>query len=263
MINTALIYLALQSLPTHPPRDFTPLLQSSAIVINTDIGKTTAKGENVHAQFKQATNTSRGWLGVIVQDAQQELAEYFPKGKLHGALIAKIFPDSPAKKAGLKVGDIIINFDNYVVNNSSALPAIVAMQAIGAVAPITVIRHGKKLNFTVKISKSPFTNNNTEKPTGNIDAPKNILNILVEDLSDQQHQTLGTDISGVMIKNIAYGPAQQAGIRKGDIILSMNNTDIENAEQFMQLLKRLPKEKYFPILLQRGGHSMFLPVRLH
>ena len=218
---------------------------------------------NVYTQLRESGRVARGWLGVLIQDVTRELAESFNMDKPHGALVAKVLPDSPAAEAGIKVGDIIVEYDGTGIAFSSDLPPLVGNSKINTSSPLQVIRAGKRKTLKVLIAELPEDNKlararNPETPA----APANEMNVTVRELTEQQRKQLALPEGGVIVENVMEGPGSAAGIRKGDVILMMNNEDVSDVEQFEELLGDLPGDRSIPILIQRRGAPTFLAFKL-
>ena len=219
--------------------------------------------KNVYQQLKEQGHVSRGWLGVLIQDVTRELAESFAMKKPHGALVAKVLSDSPAEKAGFKVGDVIVSFNGDKIDVSSDLPPMVGSTKVGKNVPVKVIRHGKPVNLEVKIAELPIDENAKLSSTRKNGSKKqNPLHVLVENLTEEQRKELEIKDHGVIVSQISPGPAYKAGVRNGDIVLLINNIKIKNAKHFDELVNQLPKDKSVPILIQRRGGPIFLALRL-
>lgn len=219
---------------------------------------------SVYHQLKEEGHVSRGWLGVLIQDVTKELAESFGMSKPHGALVAKVLPDSPAAQAGIEVGDIIVEYDGNEVSFSSDLPPMVGGTTIGNNVPVDIIRRGKMKTIKIKISKLPEDEQLAKARVGGQDGgtSSNPLNISVVNLDDDQRKELGVEKGGVMVQNIDEGPARKAGMRNGDVIVLLNNTKVKDVKHFDELVKGLPDGKSIPILIQRQGNPIFLAFRL-
>ena len=218
---------------------------------------------NVYEQLKEHGRVSRGWLGVLIQDVTRELAESFGMKRPHGALVAKILPDSPAEKAGFEVGDIVVKYDGKEISFSSDLPPLVGNSKIGKSVPVEIIRKGKSKTLNVMISELPADDEIVIASSGKGGTSKsNALNITVKDLTDTQKQELQIEDHGVLVESVSEGPAQKAGVRNGDIILLINNIKIKDAQHFEGLVNDLPKEKSIPILIQRRGGPIFIALKL-
>ena len=218
---------------------------------------------NVYKQLRATGHVSRGWLGVLIQDVTKELAESFGMDRPHGALVAKVLPDSPAAKAGLEVGDVVVAYDGNDVETSSDLPPMVGSTTVGSKVPLDIIRRGKKLTLTIQIAKLP-EQQQVASEGGGTQGPgaSNPLNVEVRDLTDEERSKMDLKDQGVRVEQVFSGPGQDSGIRKGDVILQLNNTKIKDARQFEELADKLPKDKSIPILVQRSGNPIFLAFKL-
>ena len=180
--------------------------------------------ENVYLQLKEKGRVSRGWLGVLIQDVTRELAESFDMDHPHGALIAKVIPDGPAEQGGIEVGDIIVKFNGKKVTFSSDLPPLVGSTSIGSTVRVDIIRRSKSKIIEVEILELPTDNEVAAKNSGEKSKlQKNPLNIVAKDLTDKQKQDIDIYDHGIMVEQISVGPAQKSGIRRGDIILLLDN----------------------------------------
>ncbi len=219
--------------------------------------------ENVYKQLRENGRVARGWLGVLIQDVTRELAESFDMDHPHGALIAKVLPDGPAEKAGIEVGDIVVNFNGKNVSYSSDLPPLVGSTSIDSVVPVKIIRRSKHKTIQVKISELPTDDEVIARNAKNqSSSDDNSLNIITKDLTKDQKKELAIDDHGILVEKIGPGPAQEAGIRQGDVILLINNIKITDASHFNKIMKDLPKGRSIPILIQRRGGPIFLALKI-
>lgn len=216
---------------------------------------------NIVDQLKGGGHVERGWLGVLIQDVTRELAESFGMDKPRGALVAKVLPDSPAEKSGFQVGDIVIKFDGKKIVRSSNLPPVVGMSPVGKDVDVEILREGKLKTLKVELGELPDDDGKLASA-----APKtsedNRLNVVVTDLTDEMRKKLEIKENGVIVKSVSTGPARKAGVRRGDVILMINNTDVSNATQFKELVEGLPAGKSVPLLVQRRGGPVFLALKL-
>ena len=219
---------------------------------------------DVVQQLKTKGKVSRGWLGILIQDVNRELAESFGMKQPRGAVVLRVLPDSPAAKAGFKVGDVVVEFNGKKIYRSSDLPLAVGQADVGSKSKVAVIREGKSKTLTVTIAELPSEDQLAEqRPTaepGKAQADK--LGLRVESLTPEQRQQKELDKRGVLVREVEAGPARSAGIRPGDILLMINNQDVTDAEQFAKLVKGLPAGKSVPVLIQRGDAPVFLPLKI-
>ncbi|MFO1432336.1 MAG: DegQ family serine endoprotease [Candidatus Competibacteraceae bacterium] len=202
-------------------------------------------------QLKSRGKVTRGWLGVLIQEVTPDLAQSFGLEKPRGALVGQVLADGPAQQAGVKVGDIITAFNNQTVLNSSDLPPLVGRTRPGSTATLNLIRDGKEQTLTVKIQELP--DNIQEQAAAAKPGLGNRLKLRVSNQPDGK---------GVKVEEVGEGPAARAGVQPGDVILNLNNQDITDARQFEALIKDLPADKPFPVLIQRGGNPLFLAMIL-
>ena len=220
--------------------------------------------QNVYKQILDKGQVTRGWLGVLIQDVTRELAESFDMKKPQGALISKVLPESPALKAGIEVGDIVIRFNGKEVSFSSDLPPMVGATAVGKKVPVDILRRGKEKRLTLTIEALPSEGKIASSQTTkqNTDKVSNKLGISVEDLTDDQREEIDIDDHGVLVSQVSAGPAQKAGIRQGDVLLLINNTKVKDTAHFSKLVEKLEADKSIPVLVQRRGGPIFLAIKL-
>ena len=213
-------------------------------------------------QLKTSGHVSRGWLGVQIQDVTRELAESFGMKKPQGALVSKVLPKSPAEAAGLQIGDIITECNKQEIISSATLPPLVGNAKIGETAALTLIRQGQSKEVQVKIGVLP----EEDEPVAS--APEvggkevNRLGVSVSSLTAEQREQLEVKQNGLLVQDVKPGPALDAGIRRGDVILRIQDQVIKDVKQFNDVVKGLPKGKSIAMLVQRRGGSQFLALKL-
>jgi serine protease Do len=216
---------------------------------------------NVVEQIKAKGSVSRGWLGVQIQDITRELAESFGMDRPYGALVAKVVENSPAEKAGLKIGDVIVEFDGYEIATSGSLPPVVGITAIDETVKVKVFRGGKKISINVVVGL--LSNGKTELALKS--EPKKQLNRLglaVTELTDAQRNRLEIAKDGVIVTETQKGVAQDAGIQAGDVILRIQNNVVRGVTDFDKIVKKLPTGQSIAVLIQRRGSPVFLALKL-
>lgn len=217
---------------------------------------------DVAEQLKKSGHVSRGWLGVVIQEVNKELAESFGLKKAAGALVAQVLPASPAEQAGLKSGDIITRFNRKNIELSSDLPHQVGRMKPGEQAHLTIMRDGKKKLLKVKIGSAPSSDDSElaeryQNKRSQLHSPR--LGLVVTDLPQklQNNQT-----RGVYIKEVKQGPAAFAGLIQGDIITIINGSLIHNVQEFKKVVAKLPTNRSIPVRVLRRGTAMFFPLKL-
>jgi len=219
---------------------------------------------DVYEQLRDKGSVTRGWLGVLIQDVTAELAESFAMSKPRGALVSKVLDDSPAGKGGIETGDIITKFNGKTVEQSSDLPPIVGGTRVGDKIAVEVIRGGKQQQLSIEIGALPDSDENiaigpSAQPKSAVDKK---LGLAVADPTKEQRSQLQVDSEGVLVTDIEDGPAYSAGLRKGDVILQLNNQVVKNAAQFKEIVSALELGKTVPVLVQRGGNPHFLAMKI-
>ncbi|MBS1221181.1 MAG: protease Do, partial [Proteobacteria bacterium] len=216
---------------------------------------------DVVAQLKADGRVTRGWMGVSLQEVTQDLARSFNLEQPRGALVADVSADGPAARAGLKAGDVIVAYAGKPVNDSADLPPLVGSTKPGASKPLTVIRDGQEREITVTLGQLPDKNKDKDELAlnGSPDDGSPRLNVAVADVPAGQR---GQDEGGVRVQQVGPGPAAEAGVQPGDLLVSLNNQKIRDAAHLRQLVKELPRGKRFPLLVKRDQGALYLAVEI-
>lgn len=212
-------------------------------------------------QLKDQGYVSRGWLGVLIQEVSKDLAESFGLKKPHGALVAQVVEDSPAEDAGLKVGDVIIEYEGEEIDLSSELPHLVGRTKVGHKAKLLVMRDGEKKTLKVKIGELPTSEQEAVEPAKRTVEKTNRLGIQVQELDDKTLKSLNLR-GGVKVVAVNKGAASNAGIRQGDIIAKLNNQSFESLDDFEELVEDLPEGRAVPALIIRQGNPSFIVLKI-
>lgn len=215
---------------------------------------------DVSNQLKSGGKVSRGWLGVVIQEVNKDLAESFGLEKPAGALVAQVLEDGPAAKGGLQVGDVILSMNGQPIVMSADLPHLVGALKAGSKASLEVVRDGKRKTLDLTVGAIPDEGKEMDSPSG-AERSSNRLGVSVADLSDEQKKT--NDIKGgVIIKDVQDGPAALIGLRPGDVITHLNNQAISDAKQFTEIAKALPKNRSVSMRVLRQGRASFITFKL-
>ncbi|MDT4291253.1 DegQ family serine endoprotease [Methylomonas sp. MO1] len=218
---------------------------------------------NVVDQIKSKGKVSRGWLGVQIQDVTRQLAESFGMDRPHGALVSKVIPGGPAEKAGIQIGDIIVEFNGQIIETSGELPPRVGMTPIDEKAKVKIIRQGDKQDLSVKIGLLPAQPSSLANgPAATPEVAVNRLGLAVADLTAEQRQQSQVEKNGVIVQKVNKGIAMDAGIQPGDIILRIQNNVVRDAAEFNSIVAKLPVEKSIALLVQRNGSPVFLAFKI-
>lgn len=209
-------------------------------------------------QLKDKGFVERGWLGVLIQPVTRDLAENFDLDRPIGALVAQVSPDSPAERAGLQPGDVILSFNGAEVEESPQLPAMVSALSPGTEVELEVLRDGKRKQIDLTIGTLEEERVASRGPIKRQSADR--LDLRVADLSADEREQLGVDEGGVVVTDAGSGPAARAGIRPGDVILQVNRKAVEDADGFKSLVDDLDDDDSALLLVKRGEGALFLVV---
>ncbi len=214
-------------------------------------------------QLRASGRVIRGRIGVQIGPVTKEVAESIGLGAPRGALVTGVEKDQPAEKAGVEAGDIILRVDGKVVDKSVDLPRIVGSLKPGSRATLQVFRRGttRDLNVTVAEFEPDRTPRRAAAEPGSAPqaAAKSALGLTVSDLTDAQKRELRVR-GGVRVDSVE-GAAARAGLREGDIILSMDNTEIADSKQFGSVAAKADKSKPVTVLVRRGEWVNYLVIR--
>jgi serine protease Do len=224
---------------------------------------------NVANQLRSKGSVSRGWLGVLIQDVTGELAESFGMLKPQGALVAKVLDGSPAEHGGILVGDIVLTYNGQHVTRSSDLPPIVGASPAGQPAKVEVLRStptgAKPVTLSVVTGELPEEGQVASKaapPAPPANTAK-ALGATVGTLAKGERESLGVKgQGGVIVRAVGSGPLQAAGIKQGDVILTLNHVPVRDAAHFAEQAKALPKGKHVPLYIVRDAEPSFLPLKI-
>ena len=217
---------------------------------------------DVADQLRDKGRVSRGWLGVLIQDVTRELAESFGMAKPRGALVAKVLEGSPAERAGLEVGDIVLSFDARSVERSSDLPPIVGRTRVGREVEVELLRDGQSMTLKVTTEELPADDDlqvAAARPPDEVEVDR--LGLAVRDLNDEERAALDVADHGVLVSKVTNGPARRVGIREGDVILMLNNEKVSVSGDLERLAANLPEDKAVSVLVQREGNPIFLALK--
>lgn len=200
---------------------------------------------------------TRGWLGVSIQRITPELAQTLGLKEQRGALVANVQEGSPAAQAGIRVGDVIVEFNGKPVESSDQLPILVARTPVGQSVSAVVLRDQQKLPLTVAIAE-------LKEEEVVAAAPKpGRLGLTVQSLTPQMAESLGVEAGGgVVVTSVQpQSTAAQAGVRRGDVILEINRRPVAGPEEFQRLVAQAKTGENLLFLLRRGNSSLFLALK--
>lgn len=214
---------------------------------------------DVVSQLRDDGRVRRGWLGVNIQDVSRDLARSFGLDRPQGALVSRVRDDSPAKRAGLLVGDVIVELDGRPVERSAMLP-----QLIGSVRPqedvrLVVLRNGERIPVVVRLEEAPGLRV-AVTPESVGAASDGRLGVQVADLEDSRRRFEELSEYGVLVTQVDEGAARRGGLREGDVILRVDRIWVRDAVHFAELAAAMPATRPVAFLVQRSGVPVFLAV---
>ncbi len=218
-------------------------------------------------QLRATGRVIRGRIGVGIAEVTREVAAPLGLPKAAGALVRSVEAGGPAEKAGIEVGDIIQRFDGKPVERSSDLPRLVGGTTPGSKVGVQVWRRGEHRTLSITVAEMEpeqraGPNGRPSQPPRSGSAPAkaaNALGLVVADIAAERKQQLRLR-NGVAVES-AEGAAARAGIRTGDIVMTLNNQEVTSARQFAELVAKLDRSRTAVLLVRRGDNAQFVPVR--
>lgn len=213
---------------------------------------------DVFNQIRQTGKVSRAYLGVVPQDIDRNLAEVYGLPRPEGSVITQVFPDTPASKAGLQAGDIVLAYDGQTINRATDLINLINRTRPNTRVNLTVLRNGKTLTLTPVLMQSsddtPGASNAATSSTEN-------LGLSVRDLQSQEQAQLKA--KGVVVAQVALdSQASRSGIQRGDVITRLNAQDTPDIQAFGRVVSKLPSNRVVAVSLLRNGVPVILGLRL-
>ena len=210
----------------------------------------------VQGQIRDHGKVRRGRLGLTIQELDQGLADSFGLEKPTGALVNAVDPAGPGAKAGVQPGDVVLKLNGKEVPNSSALPPMASELAPGSTAQLQVWRGGKTLEISMKVGELSTPVASAERGSG--DREQGRLGVAVRPLTKEE--TRQSDIKDGLVVEDVTGPAARAGIRPGDVIVSVNGEPVGGVDKLRAAVAKAGKR--VALLIQRGDNRLFVPVEL-
>jgi serine protease Do len=209
-------------------------------------------------QLKDKGSVSRGWLGVGIQRVDRDLAEAYGLDRPSGALISEVFVGSPAELAGLKVGDIIVEFNGKLIDLSSDLPHVVGRTRAETEVKVLIVRENKRKTLSVKVGARDEDDVATRSSTL---VPENLLGIEVQDLTLEDQNRLAVE-QGVLVMQVSAGPGREAGIQQGDVITTIDGQWVSDRREFEILIGELEVGVKTPIRIVRSQRPQILVIKV-
>jgi serine protease Do len=210
----------------------------------------------VKTDLQKYGKVSRGRLGVTIQGVSQELADSFGLKKAQGALVSAVEPKSPADKAGVRTGDIILAVDGRDIENSIDLPRIIGESRPGTAVTIKVWRQGETRELRTSLGEAPAEK--VARVDSESKAKPGKLGLALRPLTEEERKQI--EAEGGLLVEQSEGPAARAGVQAGDVILAFNNQPVKSVDQLRRLVDR--SRGSIALLIQREGNKIYVPIRL-
>ena len=214
---------------------------------------------NVVAQLKESGAVERGLLGVRMREVDYALAEIFDMDRPRGAFVDGVIDESPAGNAGVQDEDIIVEFNGHEIEYYTDLPFYVGQYQPGTEAAVRLIRDGEERRLTVVLGSSP-TNEASIVVEDTAPERANPLGFKISELSEETRQVAG--IEGVRIAQVEEGPGREAGLREGDVVVSLNRQPVPSVSDFASVAESLPASGFVQIRIVRQGQGTTLSLEL-
>lgn len=233
------------------------ILSSSGGYIGLSFSIPSEVAKNTVSQLQDKGYVSRGLLGVGIEEVSRETAEAVGLDKPRGALVNRVEEDGAADLAGIKVGDVIVEFDGHPIEVFNDLPPQVGVTPPGKKAKVKLFRWGEEKTVTATVTELEQDALAGLNSDNNGESRANLLGLEVEGIDDDLRERLGDPDGGVVITDVQSDAAYRAGVRRGDVILMINNQDIESIREFRSIVKDLESEKSVVLLIFRDGNTTF------
>jgi serine protease Do len=214
-------------------------------------------------QLRTNGRVIRGRIGVTIAPVTKEVAEAIGLGKPAGALVQGVESGGPAEKAGIEAGDIIVKVDGKAVEKSGDLPRIIGATKPGSTAALQVFRRGATRDLLVTVAEfeadRPTRRAQADPGNDNAKPSKSALGLTVSDLTEAQKRELKIK-NGVRVES-SEGAAARAGVRDGDVILAIDNTEVADIKQFLAIAAKVEKARAVSVMVKRGEFVNYLVIR--
>ncbi len=218
--------------------------------------------KTIEQQLRKYGKVTRGWLGVVIQDLDEDLAKSFGLDRAQGALVSEVSDNSPAAKAGLRQGDVLVAYNGTPLTNVADLRNKVAMTAPGTRVTLELIRDGHKKKVEVTIGEQP-SDFSTRVRTGSAESPLAAMGLTLQDLTPELADQFGYKVNqGVLVAGVAPdSPAERVGMQAGQLIEEVNKQRVRNLRELKKVLKRSKHPKEVLLRVRAGDFSQYVVLR--
>lgn len=214
----------------------------------------------VVAQLRAKGKVSRGYLGVALEEVDGTKAKAFGLSRVTGALVNQVNPDTPAARAGLKEGDVIVSVDGQKIERSGDLPPIIGATAPGTKVHLGVVRDGKPLTIPLVVGELPANlTAGGASPNPELPAKGDALGLNVRELTGDEREQSGIE-QGVLVENVTGTNARRAGLRPGDVVIMVGRKRVNTVAEFKAAATAVGKGDSVMLLVRRGGSNSFIAL---
>jgi len=253
-----------------------PLIRTDGTVVGINSWILSSNGGNIGLSFSipievaassieqllEFGRVSRGFLGVNIQSVSRDQADAFELDRPAGALVTRVEPDSPADRAGIEVGDVILRFNGETLEVHTDLPPLVGMVRPGSEVDVDISRWGEDITLTVELDEREEGDMTDDGRNADSSPPSNALGLGVEPLDDEMRRRIGNPEGGVLISQVESNNAYRSGVRSGQVILMINNQAVDSIADFNEIIDSLDDTRTVALLLHLpNGNTTFVAYR--
>jgi serine protease Do len=219
--------------------------------------------DTIYSQIVKTGKVTRGWLGVTIQSMTPELAKSYNLPPDKGVLVADVQSGTPAAKAGLQSGDIVLEYNGKELHSNNDLSLAVAATKVGDPANLKILRNGKEMSLEVKVGERP-AEVSENFPASTSSQQKGKLGLTVENITPEvaRQMNLSSTVGALVTEVRPDGPAADAGVRPGDIIRALNNTNVSSASDLVQATQSLQSGDSVRLRITRNGQNLYLAFEI-
>lgn len=213
------------------------------------------------SQLVTEGRVTRAWLGVVIQDVLPGMEKQFGVAPGEGVVVADVVPDSPAERAGIQSGDVVVSVDGRPVHNTNELQTEIMYRGVGERVQVGIVRDGRELTLSVVLGERPLEEVVAPAPSPSEEAPQK-FGLTVQDVTPELAQRYGLPrTEGVVVVAVESGSrAYWAGIREGDVILEVDRQPIHTLADWNQIVAEIPEDETVLLTVLRAGGRMFIPL---
>jgi serine protease Do len=217
---------------------------------------------DVSKQLREHGKVTRGRLGIGIQPVTKELAQSFKLDSANGVVVVQVEPGSPAQKAGLQVGDVILSYNGKTIEEGNMLPRLVGSTKPGQQAKLEVWRKGERQTLTATVGEMQAPSEKTAAAKPPAQGTPSKLGLSVRELQPEERKKLGVEY-GVVVVDVAQGAAAaRTPIRRGDVIVAVNQARFDSIEEFNKLIEGQKKGDTVALLVRRGEGAIYVPMEI-